>query len=484
MSVALKTTLAFTGTSDGNIVDELLSSKDDNKESIQKLRDNLQFLVTQLIEDEDKISDNGFVFFIDDLDRIDPKLSVEILEMLKNIFDIKHCIFVLALDYDVVVKGLQHKFQHIKDINSREYRHFFDKIIQLPFSVPVSKYDVKKIISEHLKELGFTNLDEKLSKYKELTEDSVGKNPRGLKRLFNVLSLTKIINDDNLSETSNEIILYGVVCLQIAYPEIYNLIDSHLQSKYFIELSKEDLPYNLKYKNNKDNIKEKLSEEEEEEEEWKFYFYAICEANPFLLSRYKQIIDFLVKLDGIINDNVKKDGNAEDKRILLSNILKISSITNVKSSTDQSNIRATAGDRSKANPDLNQFTRKFTTKANEEQILENVEKYPNNKFKQHVYINQGQPGSFSCKLGCEKELFAFFFIGSRSNSKVKFQNLTRISEEFDNVYTKSLLERLSSISGQDLSKVDSITIEWEQLDDDKSIEIVFKAAKSIMEILK
>ena len=50
------------------------------------------------------------VFFIDDLDRINPVDAVEVLESLKNIFDIKDRIFILAIDYDVVVKGLEEKF--------------------------------------------------------------------------------------------------------------------------------------------------------------------------------------------------------------------------------------------------------------------------------------------------------------------------------------------------------------------------------------
>lgn len=43
--------------------------------------------------------------------------------------------FVLAIDYDVVIKGLKPKFGELTDANEREFRSFFDKIIQLPFSM-------------------------------------------------------------------------------------------------------------------------------------------------------------------------------------------------------------------------------------------------------------------------------------------------------------------------------------------------------------
>ena len=53
----------------------------------------------------------GFTFYIDDLDRIDPPVAVEILELLKNIFDLNKCVFILAIDYDVVIKGLKSRLK-------------------------------------------------------------------------------------------------------------------------------------------------------------------------------------------------------------------------------------------------------------------------------------------------------------------------------------------------------------------------------------
>lgn len=66
----------------------------------------------------------GFTFYIDDLDRIDPPVAVEILELLKNIFDIENCVFILAIDYDVIIKGLKPKFGELTDRNEREFRSF------------------------------------------------------------------------------------------------------------------------------------------------------------------------------------------------------------------------------------------------------------------------------------------------------------------------------------------------------------------------
>ena len=41
------------------------------------------------------------------------------------------------------MKGLVPKFGPLTEKNEREFRSFFDKIIQLPFSMPIANYDVK-----------------------------------------------------------------------------------------------------------------------------------------------------------------------------------------------------------------------------------------------------------------------------------------------------------------------------------------------------
>ena len=107
--------------------------------------------------------------------------------------------FILAIDYEIVVKGLEGKFGKKTDSNKREFRSFFDKIIQVPFSMPVSSYETDKFLKESL--LATNYIDEAtsknielISKFSEISNLSVGKNPRALKRLMNSLSLISCIN--------------------------------------------------------------------------------------------------------------------------------------------------------------------------------------------------------------------------------------------------------------------------------------------------
>ena len=72
---------------------------------------------------------------------------------------------------------------------------------------------------------------------KEIVKLSIGGNPRALKRLVNSLSLIQIfpdlkeedaINIDNeLNETEKDMLMFSIMCMQIKYPEIYDVISKH-----------------------------------------------------------------------------------------------------------------------------------------------------------------------------------------------------------------------------------------------------------------
>ena len=75
---------------DGSLVDDIFAESGDVPESDIAA---LKAEITKLIADSlaHNPQKKGFTFYIDDLDRIDPPMAVEILELLKNIFDIENC---------------------------------------------------------------------------------------------------------------------------------------------------------------------------------------------------------------------------------------------------------------------------------------------------------------------------------------------------------------------------------------------------------
>ena len=203
---------------------------------------------------------NGIIFFIDDLDRLDPPVAVQVLSLLKNLFEVPKCIFVLAIDYEVVVQGLASRFGQRTEQNEREFRSFFDKIIQLTFRVPMESYQIDKFLQgmltniSYAKDSDFNNTDF-LKTIVDLTLNSAGRNPRSIKRMVNTLSLVREIHKiqppvlETLDRRVFLLLLYALVCIQSAYPRIYdevikkpNLYDwlsDTNQPKDFAELKEE-----------------------------------------------------------------------------------------------------------------------------------------------------------------------------------------------------------------------------------------------------
>ena len=272
----------------------------------------------------------GLTFYIDDLDRIDPPVAVEILELLKNIFDLEHCVFILAIDYDVVIKGLKPKFGELTDKNEREFRSFFDKIIQLPFSMPVATYNVDTFLVDALskiefftpKELEDPELAENLS---EITRLSVGTNPRSLKRLTNTLALISIIYEEQKGSSANtgalldKIINYSLVCIQIAYPYIYNQLTDEPDFKNW----NDKIASKLKLRPLTEEEAERLNATDEFDEDWEKVVFRMCQKETYLSNRVFSVSTLLNKIAELIN-------NDEQLGEIIESTIEMSAVTNLK----------------------------------------------------------------------------------------------------------------------------------------------------------
>ena len=308
-------------------VDALFDGEGAEGAEISRMKKEIEKLITEIIEKNKDKNKLGFIFFIDDLDRIDPPVAVQILELLKNIFDLDKCIFILAIDYDVVIKGLEPKFGKLTDKNEREFRSFFDKIIQMPFSMPVASYTIDVYLMNALKNIGFISEEESTeNQYKEslteLASLSVGQNPRALKRLTNTLSLINIINkhgDEQQNEIENEkIIGFAMVCLQIAYPFVYNKL---IEDSNFVEWN-DETALKLDLESLTDIQKERLNSTSEFDEPWEKVLFRMCQKETYSKNRAFQISRLLNK----VKELVPKD---HDLGEVVASILEQSAITNL-----------------------------------------------------------------------------------------------------------------------------------------------------------
>lgn len=316
--------------------------------------------ITQTIVTKENAQFEKVVFFIDDLDRIDPPIAVQILELLKNIFDSENCIFVLAIDYEVVVKGLKPKFGELNESNAREFRSFFDKIIQVPFSMPLGAYKIETFLKEKLKAIHYLEKSTSensilIKNLSTFTLNSIGNNPRSLKRLMNILSLVKLIMKKQefkveeylIPQNLIEQIVYALVCVQIAYPSVYNMLVKYPEFTEWQE--------NLNASNENGIAKEfqfrTLTNEETQmieklakrcDEEWERVLFKICMRDKNLLARFSNISDIFNKIRKLVRKEIAikniQENQAEEYNNLTSNIIAsiipLCSITNVNINMD------------------------------------------------------------------------------------------------------------------------------------------------------
>lgn len=196
----------------------------DQHEELVKLRARIETLVSEYcrINGSRKV-----VFLVDDMDRLEPRKAIELLEVFKVLLDVKKTTFVLALDFEVVVTGLSDRFggESGGGISLTKARSFFDKIVQVPFNMPISSYQPRKLIAGQLSNLGL-GVENKtvVDKYAEAVRWSVGNNPRSIKRLFNRFTLTQVIRNDQMSAARDEKLtlpIFLLICLELAYPLVH-----------------------------------------------------------------------------------------------------------------------------------------------------------------------------------------------------------------------------------------------------------------------
>ena len=214
----------------------------DGVAAVRRLRGNIQKSVEKLLARKNA---DRLVIFIDDLDRLVPMRAVEILEIIKLFLDVPKCVFVLAVDYQVVSKGLEQKFG--VTLGDMKGKSFFDKIIQLPFNLPVAQYDIQRYMETLLRGPFVFNPEDTVLLV-ALAEHSIGANPRSLKRLFNTLQLLNIVakkkrmldTDGIATAEERQRLLFAALCLQLAYEPVYQLLlkeQGQFSDAYFSEFT-------------------------------------------------------------------------------------------------------------------------------------------------------------------------------------------------------------------------------------------------------
>lgn len=297
-----------------NLTDKVLNpeSSTNYAREILELKDKFQNAVDEKIKKENK---SRVVVFVDDLDRLQPEKAVELLEVLKLFLECKDCVFVIAVDYDVVTRGIRQKYG--LDVSEEKGKSFFDKIIQLPFKVPVAQYDIKNYVSNSLSNMNISVANTDIELFVHLIQTSIGLNPRSMKRLFNTYQLLDIITKSSvksLEETYRHKILFSIICMQMGHEKLYQFFASNPVDAELLE------PLNDETSRN-EWLNEVLVDEKVADIDSRY----ISKANKFLSFFYKSI------------QNDDDDKISESELVSLQSVLKCSSVVSVNNDAETSN---------------------------------------------------------------------------------------------------------------------------------------------------
>lgn len=309
------------------MVGELLSDGEvDFASEIIELKSKFQKAVDNKLQKENR---DRVVVFVDDLDRLQPSKAVELLEVLKLFLDCEKCVFILAVDYEVVTLGIKQKFG--ADVSEEKGRSFFDKIIQLPFKMPVASYDIHRYVKGMMQRINVSTDEREVNRFYNLIQTSIGFNPRSMKRLFNTFELLDIVTESTVSNIDDSVrkrVLFAIICTQMCFEKLYLYFTStRMDEDAFASLRDET------------TVVSALKE-----------IYGIDPTDPVLpeIDRAQKFMPYFIDALQVDTD----DSLSEEELSYFRTILKCSVVTSVNASSEDSDENAQEWDYRNKNKDI------------------------------------------------------------------------------------------------------------------------------------
>jgi len=188
--------------------------------ALQQLQEHFERLVKA------SVGENGrLVVFIDDLDRCSPDRIAEVLEALKLFATTPNCVYVLALDQDIVAQSIQAKYKDSAGISRDgaliDGARYLEKIVQLPFWLPIIEIDdIRGYVQSF-------NAAWPHQGCADIFIEGLPPNPRQVKRAINVFFLLWRLAEHRrkkLGATVTPLRLAKVVVLQTVYADIFDIL--------------------------------------------------------------------------------------------------------------------------------------------------------------------------------------------------------------------------------------------------------------------
>lgn len=234
-AITSEVSLAFDGVSIsgnalGSAMDAIREPKDRRRADVPHFR--LTEIGTDLSEEQKRI-----IILVDDLDRCPPDAIVNLLEAIHVLTDVQGFVFVLALDYEVLIRAVKEKYA------TADAALFIEKIVQIPFWIPEVDRDesvITEIVPGWERLLGLSA--EGITAMQKVVHLALRTNPRQVKRLVNSMLIAQRILGQQGSAHTNSSILLGVIGLQLQWPDRFKALHIALASNPDNELLEDFYP--------------------------------------------------------------------------------------------------------------------------------------------------------------------------------------------------------------------------------------------------
>lgn len=192
-------------------------AEEETKERTNDLQESKNQIIKKLKDEKIKI-----IVSIDDIDRLSEEEIVAVFQLVKSLADFPNTIYVLAFDYDVVVRALG-KVQH------GDGKEYLEKIVQVPFEIPAPNIDdIHEALFSKLNRILGDIPEEDWDKetWVELFQQGIKNYIRSIRdviRYTNVFSLKYEL----LKNETSVVDLLGLTCLQVFEPTVYSKLPSY-----------------------------------------------------------------------------------------------------------------------------------------------------------------------------------------------------------------------------------------------------------------
>lgn len=202
-------------------------------------------IIRTMVEENLKI-----IVSIDDIDRLSEEEIIAVFQLVKALADFPNAVYLLAFDYDVVVRALG-KVQH------GDGREYLEKVIQVPFEIPApSMASIHDALFSKLNGILGDIPENRWDKatWAELFQFGIRKYIRSIRdviRYTNVFYLKYQL----LQGETDPVDLVGLTCLQVFEPTVYSALYNYRDT-----LCGSISSYSPNYRTDEDNVKKAVSE--------------------------------------------------------------------------------------------------------------------------------------------------------------------------------------------------------------------------------